>query len=103
MPSYFPRAQRGPFSFPRATTTKSRTIQPRHGAVPRKHIADGPQGAANRVRARQRSSLQKKHTSCPEAGRVPGTFSGLASIGCGFSVSEIQREVVERHGEGEEI
>ena len=35
-----------------------RPTQPRHRAVPRKHIEDGPKGAASRVRARQRSALQ---------------------------------------------
>jgi hypothetical protein len=37
---------------------RSGTTQPRHRAVARKPIADGPKGAASRARARQRSSLQ---------------------------------------------
>jgi hypothetical protein len=43
---------------------KSGTTQPRHRAVPRKHIVDGPKGAASRVRARQRSSLQVSMLTC---------------------------------------
>jgi len=38
----------------------SRTEQPRHRAVPRKHIEDGPKGAASRERARQSPSLHGK-------------------------------------------
>jgi glycosyltransferase involved in cell wall biosynthesis len=36
----------------------SGTEQPRHWEMPRKHIADGPKGAASRERARQSPSLQ---------------------------------------------
>ena len=70
----------------------SRTTQPRHWAVPRKHIAEGPQGAAGRGRARQRSSLLEG--AAPSAPTFPARQRGLV-----IEIDwPIEREKVGRHG-----
>jgi hypothetical protein len=54
---------------PRATMPKSRTIQPKHRAVLRKHIVDGSKGAASRAQASQSAALQdeRAHAAAPPA------------------------------------
>ena len=70
----------------------SRTTQPRHWAVPRKHIAEGPQGAAGRGRARQRSSLLEG--AAPSAPTFPARQRSLV-----IEIDwPIEREKVGRHG-----
>ena len=70
----------------------SRTTQPRHWAVPRKHITEGPQGAAGRGRARQRSSLLEG--AAPSAPTFPARQRSLV-----IEIDwPIEREKVGRHG-----